>query len=260
MNPVSEAIKSIWTFRDKKEASPWTNISRTAFADGLEERVRNADAIDTSCINLCGPGTFFRNMAADKPELYAKVGMDLYDNGKVEFAGHKIEANAKLLAWQVGYKVAPVDWVMLASYQNSENFAWGFTSETDGFGGITLPYKLADWHKSIGYSSVENSTNLYFTKGIDHLKAASNYYDHGYRVCLFVNANIMYPNTIMNTSFCPTHWIMLDSSIEFVTRSKVEFIEFRAWSWGKSRRIPETGFVSGQNLTNNYYGFVAARA
>ena len=259
MSAITDAVSQIQTFRDSKVVSPWVNFPRNVFADGLEARVRNADLIDTSSINLCGPGSFFRNMALDYTALYAKIGMELYDKGKTEFNGHKIEANQKLFNSSVSSAVAAVDWIMLATYQNSENIAWGFTSESDGFGGITLPGKLVDWFQSIGYKTTENSTNVFFTKGVSHLLAASNYYTHGYRVCLFINAQMLYTNSIYSSSFCPNHWVVLDSPVEVVMRSKVQFIEFDAWCWGKSRRIPATGYVSAENLTNNYYGFVAVR-
>jgi hypothetical protein len=253
------ALDEIVKFRSRTAASPWINFPREKYVDELEVRIRDPDLIDTSHLNLCGPGAFFRNMSLDFPSLYARIGIELYETGKTEFFGHKIVASQKLLKTVPSGKVASADYVILATFQNTENLAVGFESETDGFGGITLPGKLADWFQSIGYASVQNSTNVFFTKGVDHLLAAENYRAHGFRVCLFVNAQILQPNSMLSSSFCPNHWVVLDSPVVVQTRSKVQFVEFKVWSWADTYRIPTAGFVSGVNLTNNYYGFVAAR-
>jgi hypothetical protein len=258
MNTLSSAIRSVWDFSKSKSASPWINVPRDVFADQLETRLRDPNLIDTSYLNLCGPGAFFHNMAGDCPELYARVGMELYDTGKTEFGGYKVQAKAEHLQARLNSNVDAVDWIMLATFRDSRNTAWGFTSESTGFGGITMPGELADWHQSIGYTNVENSTTLHFSPGVDHLLAASNYWKHGYRVCLFINDNMLEPATIASSSIIPNHWITLETRIDFPPGHK-QFIAFQAWCWAALRRIPETGFIPAIILVRNYYGFVAAR-
>jgi hypothetical protein len=253
------ALDEIVKFRSRTTASPWIHFPREKYVDELEVRVRDPDLINTSHLNLCGPGAFFRTMATDFPSLYAKIGIELYETGKTEFFGHKIVASEKLLKTVPSGKVPSADYVILASYQNSENLGVGFESENVGFGGITLPGKLADWFRSIGYRAVQNSTDLFVTKGVDHLLAAENYRVHGFRVCLFVNANMLQPSSMTSSSFCPNHWVVLYSPILVQNRHKIQFVEFKVWSWADTYRIPATGYVAGVNLTNNYYGFVAAR-
>jgi hypothetical protein len=253
------ALGEIVRFRSKDVKSPWKHFPKERFIDELEVRVRDPDLIDTSHLNLCGPGAFFRTMAMDNPSLYARIGMELYETGKTEFFGHKVKASEKLLNTVPTGQVPLADYIILASFQNSENMMVGFESESDGFGGITLPGKLADWFKCIGYSAVENSTNIFFTKGVDHLMAAENFRRHGYRVFLFINMKMLEPNTMRDSSFCPDHWVALDSPIVVSLQKTIKFVEFKVWCWADTFRIPRTGFVSADNLTNNYYGFVAAR-
>jgi hypothetical protein len=68
-----------------------------------------------------------------------------------------------------------------------------------------MPHSLANWHKRIGYTSGDNSTNVWFTKGVAHLLKAGDYFNHGFRVCLFVNAQMLYANTVNNSSWFPDH-------------------------------------------------------
>ena len=252
-------LAKIQEFRAKTDPSPWTHIPRAVFADSLTARVNDGDLIDTSNVNLCGPGAFFRNMAQDYPFLYAAIAVELYDKGHSSFFSFNIKGNDKLYRWKPSGKVDPVDWVVLATFRDNENTAWHFNSESDGFAGITMPHSLASWYKSIGYTSVDNSTNVWFTKGVDHLLKAGNYFNHGFRVNLFVNAQILYPNTVNSSSWFPDHWVVLDSPIDVVVRHTVKFLEFKVWCWGDVKRVPLNGTVAGINLTNNYYGYVVAR-
>ena len=77
------------------------------FADSLTARVNDGDLIDTSNVNLCGPGAFFRNMAQDYPFLYAAIAMELYDKGRSSFFSFNIKGNDKLYRWKPSGKVDP---------------------------------------------------------------------------------------------------------------------------------------------------------
>ncbi len=260
-------LAKIDEFRARTTASPWTHIPRSDFADSLTARAKDGNLINTAHVNLCGPAAFFRNLALDYPNLYVALAIDLYDKGRSSFYGHDIKAYDKLYRWTPTKNKAavdwvdPVDWVVLATFRNSENSVVHFNSVNDGFAGITMPHSLASWYKSLGYTSVNNSTSVWFTRGIDHLLKASEYFRHGFRVCLFVSDQMLYPDSMNSRSWIPNHWVVLDSPVVVNIRQKTKFVKpFNVWCWGEVKTIPHSGSVTEHNLTKNYYGYVIARA
>ena len=254
----NDALKLIETFGNKSSDYGWfASIQRSKVTAGLKERVNDPSKINTSSVNLCGPAALVYAVARDTPEKYVKFTTELFETGSAKLGKIDVKPSKSLkLAKLEEAKVNAADWVALASLRDSENFILDFSSAKDGASGITLPGKLNDWFKAAGYSKVLNETNLVFTKNETHARRASQLYTDGYKVALFINADMLQSKSQDSVSTIPNHWIMLSSSLTISASS----VSFNCFTWGNgSRKVPQTGTLSLSSFLKHYYGFVAAK-
>src|SRR5258707_795610 len=81
---VAAAEARIREFETMPGITPWRHITRDDLIWGLCIRVANPDRINTSAVNLCGPGAFFRCLAIDDPVMYADAVIDLWQINKAK--------------------------------------------------------------------------------------------------------------------------------------------------------------------------------
>jgi hypothetical protein len=151
-------------------------------------------------------------------------------------------------------RIAPVDWVALASLRDSENTILDYQSVDDASAGITMPGTLASWFTACGYTQLRNETNLFLTKGRGEIDAAHQLRLQGRRVCLFINSNML--SSVHNTdrSWSPDHWVVLTTPAGVVNGA----LSIRVYSWGRIYAVPATGSLTVDHFSRNFYGFVAA--
>jgi hypothetical protein len=70
----------------------WLYIKKKDVVDGLKDRLASPGHIDTSNLNLCGPGLFFYFLAQDEPATYAQIVIDLFSKRKALLGSRKITA------------------------------------------------------------------------------------------------------------------------------------------------------------------------
>jgi hypothetical protein len=233
------------------------HIARADVVAGLRERLANRLKIDTSYANLCGPGAFFYCLVNDKPEIYVDYVIDLYNNGSAKLGSLTVKPSHACRNHQPDpKKIAPVDWVALASLKDDDNIKLHFSSEDDGAAGITMPHTMAHWFNAVGYQLVHNETNVFFTKGRGDINTVLRRWREGGRVCLFVNAKILDFYADTHRSFTPDHWVVMDGSNEAMS----ERVVLSVFSWGKIYKVPERVNLSIYNCLHNFYGYVSANA
>jgi hypothetical protein len=228
-------------------------ISSADVVAGLRERLADATKIDTSNVNLCGPAALFYCVLQDKPELYVKFVIDLFTSGSARLGTISVTPGDDCRnARPDRAKIAPVDWIALASLRDSENSVLDFDSVDAGAAGITMPNKLADWFTACGYTQVRNVTNVFFTKGRSELDTLHQLVLQHRRVCLFVNTNMLQSKNNTSRSFSPNHWVVLISGGGVSNDST----SVKVFSWGDTPTVS----LSVDNFSKNFYGFVSAMA
>jgi hypothetical protein len=253
-----DAKQMVDEFAARTSGSLWIHINRADVAAGLKERIDDPDKIDQADCNLCGPADYCWDLASDKPKLYAQLGIDLYEKASALIGSLKVKPTKDLLNHYLPSTstINAADWVTMASIRDSDNWIIDFQSESDAAAGITMPHSLTSWFKDTGYTKVVNDTNVYFSKNLACAKEASRLRGDGYRVCLFINANMIDVKTQDDSSTTPDHWVMLTSAM---TITGTTSIKFRIYTWGSERDVPSSGTLTVAHFLDNFYGYVAAK-
>jgi hypothetical protein len=259
--PLTEQDKAkdiVRTFAAAGGGGVFIHIARADVASGLLDRVDHPDKIDQGSSSLCGPAALTADLATNDPVAYVKFVISLYEKGVADVQRLHISAGTDLRRYDPAGKVAPADWIPLASIRDSENWFFDYQSADDEFAGITLPNHLEGWFKRVGFTKVVNDTNLVAHKDESNLKEAARLYRDDYWVCLFINANALQAATQASSSLVPDHWVVLESDVAFAAGN----VSFNVYTWGDGHRpVPNDPSkpLSLASFLANYYGYVAAK-
>ena len=251
----------------------WGAIRREQLAEGLIVRINDPKQISSAASQLCGAASVVYNLAEADPSAYAKLAIDLFEKaeGKVKSLTIKPSADLRKTAVPGGNDAA--DWIVLASLRDSEN--WLFTYHGDGrwnipyigsaddAKAIQMPHTVAAWFTSFGYSDVKNVTNLLFTKDWDDVRDADRLYRSGYKVSLFISANILKTATQGDASTVPDHWVVMASPVlsSTIHLDPAATISATVYTWGGVRDVHENPSkkMTVKQFLGNFYGYVAAK-
>ncbi len=228
-------------------------VPRAEVVRGLRERVGNPDTMSQGVSSLCGPTSLFHCLIRDDAEAYVKYVIDLYTTGRATIRQLTVRPGADCRnANPRG--VPAVDWVALASLRDSENTFLDYQAPQNEAAGITLPNNLAAWLRAVGYRSVLNNTNVFITKGEDEIRAMARLLGQGYKVCMFVNSNIV-QHTLQGGGFftIPDHWVEL-IRLQGIHNDRVTGAVL--WTWAQTFNLPH---ATVDAFDDNFFGYVAAR-
>ncbi len=251
------ALVKIDDFNKRSGGTDWLNITKTDLVTGLKDRVATPNNINTSVVNLCGPGAFFRFLAMDDPVMYVQAVTDLWERNEASIGTRKFKASHGLRIAPLVKGISAVDWVPLASLRDDENTLISYNSASGGASGITLPSALEKWFKQAGYAEVKNETNVLFTKDLANFKEADRLRGLGRRVALFINADMLNSATQNKKSIIPNHWVCANS-LAWIDEEKDTF-STKVHSWGKIMPVPPLGTMPIGDFVQNYYGYVSAK-
>jgi hypothetical protein len=277
------AKKIVDDFANRTTNSLWPGLSRAQVAAGARARIDDPDQIDQRDASLCGPSCFLRMIIKDQPETYAWAIANLFEKGSATM-GHGgtryiLQPSQTLRDYRLPAtaRIDQSDWIILASLRDSENWFMRYSSIGDDFSAITLPHTMVNWFVEAGYQDVREEANLTSGPGLSNAESASDLFDKGYKVVLFINANMLETSTQDKGSNIPDHWVALTSPITFQdgrealppnprfcapTQYKAvpkASLTFHVYSWGKDRAVPASGNMSTASFLDNYYGYVACK-
>jgi hypothetical protein len=253
------AANMVCDFLKRSGKTYFPKLSRDTVGLGLLMRIANPGLLRQGAASLCGPAALLHNIATDSPGGYARYAIDLFENGRASLGRLYIKPGSDVRSYQPE-GVTEVDWLTMASLRDSENWFFDYDTAKGEFSGITLPGELADWFRKAGYSDVTEDTNLtnLTHKGAGTVEDANELYDKGYRVCLFISANMMEEaDQSWRGSVFTRHWIVQRSRID-LSNGKAKVTVF---SWGQGDyQIPHgKKELSDDEFLGNFYGYVAAR-
>ena len=269
MSAKSEAHALVDAFGQGAGGGLWINIKRKDLATGLHPRIDNPDLINQADTNLCGPAEFVRNIVIDRPKEYVKCLSDLFLAGQGRLGTLVIKPRKALLDYKLpatavdedSQPIEPVDWVILASIRDSDNWYFKYSSKSDAASAMTLPHSKVAWLKQAGYREVWEDTDLVSCKDLRNARIASTLHKDGYKVALLINANMLKPSTMNDASVFPDHWIALTSTIFIndIQPEGVSMVAFKAYSWGRQWIVPSKDRLTVKHFLWNYYGYIACR-
>jgi len=266
MAAKDDAIAKVNEFNFSGSTGVWTHIARLDMASGLLARIDKPDSINQKESSLCGPAAFTRSLAQDDPVAYAQFGIDLWTHGKAKVKSLSVKASEAYRAAKPPEDMSAADWVILGSLRDDAN--WVFTHRAtgslwDAMKAMTLPGGMADWFRKAGYTDIKNETNVVVTKDWSDAKAASKLFGSGYKVCLFINAQMLSSAEQENFSFTPNHWIGLASVITTTTilEDPAAKVDLSVFSWGDlmSIAVDASKPLHPKTFLRNFYGYVAGK-
>jgi hypothetical protein len=230
-------------------------ISRKEVVDGLRERVNDPVTQNQNQSSLCGPSVLLFALLNDAPDVYIQYVVNLWTKGVGALGSVTVTPSKGCRNYKPpADKIAPVDWIALASLRDSENTLWDYSSADDESSGITRPEILQSWFKALNFRNVRNETNFVFTKGQSDIDAANKLYTEGNWVCLLIDGDVLTSPQKKGRSLYPDHWVVMRSKIRFGDGPPM-----RVYSWGKIMTIPDLGTMTADDFCKKFYGYVAAR-
>ncbi|HYF09899.1 MAG TPA: hypothetical protein VD970_19955 [Acetobacteraceae bacterium] len=128
---MADAGLLITEFLAERPKSMYLNIGVDDVALGLFSRVEDPDLIHQQESSLCGPAAFLKAVAEDMPDVYARYVINLFKTGRGRIGTLDVKPSADCRrGYYKGARIAPVDWIALASLRDSENLVLDYDSPT----------------------------------------------------------------------------------------------------------------------------------
>jgi len=258
VNPL--AVQLIDAFeKDQNPSAYFPKLSRSAIAEGLRARVDNPNLINQGDTSLCGSAAVVTALAKTRVVDYVKAVIELYNFGAAEIrkmgsgSGNSwyIAPGKDVRNYKPSPKTAEVDWIIMASIRDSENWLLDYEKESNDASAITRGATVADWLRKAGYAEVIDKTNNVFSKDVEELQQAADLYKKDYQVCLLIDTNALNGKTSFISY--PKHWVILASDIDYVP-----FMRMEVYSWGEKLILPKQK-MELVSFVRYFYGFVAAK-
>ncbi len=266
MSAQDDAKALVDEFAAGPNADVWPNIAKADLIEPLKERVDKPDTINQNKTSLCGPADFTRDIAIDRPVEYVKAVISLYKTGQAKIKDLSIKPGSDVKRFMIPptNPIAPVDWIILASIRDSDNWFFDYQSSDDDVAAMTIPSRKEKWLRAAGYSDVKNEANIWFVKDLKNAREASSLFSRGYKVALMINSNMVssQQNNVQSASVTPDHWIALASTMTItgIEEDPASSVSFKAYTWGAIRNVPYgTLKMNIKQFLWNYYGYVAAK-
>jgi hypothetical protein len=240
------------------------NTTRTAFPKldlhevgiGMLMRIGFPGLLRQGSASLCGPAALLFGIISDNPILYARFATDMFVKGQAKL-GRLLIKPGKDVREYTPSGIDPIDWLTMASIRDSENWFFDYDTADKEFAGMTLPDELATWFRMAGYSDIRNVTGVVLNEGAKTLGEAEELFNKKYRVCLFINTNMLDGKDQAKPSVMVDHWVVLTDEIK---RSSGK-IKLQVFTYGKGDyQIPQAGDLTLGQFLGNFYGYVAAKA
>jgi hypothetical protein len=239
----------------------WPHLDRDEVGVGMLMRIAYPSSLDQNKSSLCGPAAMLYNMLLDRPWGYARFATDLYEKGAANLVNLSIRPKGDILHYSPpSWKIAPVDWLTLASIRDSENWFLDYDTADAELAGATTPMEMVWWFDRAGYSDMKEDANFVrHQRDTDNMDEASRLFSAGYRVCLLIDDQMIKTEHQAESGSAvlkDRHWVVLRSTID---RSGGN-VKMTIYTWGDGhRQVPQSGVLPLDDCLMNYYGYVAAK-
>ncbi len=231
-------------------------LERDEVGVGLLMRIARPGLMNQSAASLCGPMSFLYNIASDRPIRYASYAIELYELGKSTIGRVSIEPGEGVRGFTPPRDMAQIDWLTAASLRDSENWFFDYDDDQQEMAGITMPGELALWFTRAGYTQVQNETNVSLNKDASDIDAANRLLADGYRVCLFIDAEMLNASEQKASPILANHWVVLRSPISRAAGK----VTMKVFTWGQGEyQVPQGDDLALADFLNKFYGYVAAK-
>lgn len=242
---------------------------RIARAHGkkIDSGIRLPAYPDQDRTSLCGPAAFFYALLMDRPDLYARSIIELWETGETTIGqlhikpSHACRNPKNFSRFATGDRIPPIDWISLASLRDSENGLFSYDSPDDQVAGITLPNALESWFVKAGAAVVFDNIQL-SSISLDRLNELLGFLAPTHHVVSLVNAAMVDGGVGVGKN----HWIVWEGApetssgvITSTTPPGKRITHSKFFSWGMVGHLVTRGDTLGQLLSNSFGGCVFTR-
>jgi hypothetical protein len=256
MNPMAQATaqRLINEFGKKPLPGAFPHLDRSEIASGLAKRVVDPTLINQGRADLCAPASLVYDLARTRVVEYVNAVTGLFDRGSTRIGDLLVEPCNDLRFYKPPTgSIEQVDWIIIASIRDSENWLWDYESVDDRGG--TNPPELTSWLKKAGYTDLKEDWNNVLNKTAANLKEADELYSKNYHVFLRVDANVLEGKKVRLSQ--PNHRVVLASRVT-TNWSPTSSVTMDVYTWGAIHTLPKDPMILDDFL-DYYYGYVAAR-
>lgn len=249
---LHEQAKSlVRDFAERIGPGAFSLLDRRQVAAGLLARIDDPSVIQQGPTQFCGPGSFIFALASDDPLRYVRFAIELYEMGKASLGKLLIEPDDEVVhSSPPSAEIEPVDWMVLASVRDWENWFFDVNTGESIVRAGTNPHEVAKWFRQAGYSNVVEDVNTVFKKDLANARTASDFFEQGYKVVIYLGFGIFEPGG------SGTHFVVLTSRINLVPSN----VFFDVFTWGEGHHhVPKSGVLTLPNFLKDYYGYIAAK-
>lgn len=219
-------------FAEASAPGLWPSIAKADLVDNLRARRRDVLEIDQERSNFCGPTSIVYELARLQPQRYVELSRQLYETGGFWSRSKRIDAPPSLRHDDVGQKMDPADWMLIATMRNAENVLVGVKARArglmSGLQGITHPWEIKEWAQQILlYDDVEVDTCFLFGK-LDAMRAGHAAYEAGGSAFVLLNLAVLKDGERRVPPY-PDHWVVYQGGLEIAG----DRVRFDVYSWGR---------------------------
>jgi hypothetical protein len=249
------AFNLIDEFSKKTTKGAFPYLHREAIAAGLTARVAHPTFINQGHVGVCAPAAVVYSIARNKPEDYVKAVTELFDLGRTKIDKWNITPGHDLKSYKLppSRPIDEVDWIVMASIRDSENWFFDYESISDA-GGAHLN-EVTDWLTKAGFTDPQQDWNYVMDKPPSNLQKADELYSKGYQVVLRIDSKILIGET--RTISRGDHVVVLASRVETDFSSSFSPVSMAVYTWGGLAKLPKET-MSLELFTDYYYGYAAA--
>ena len=241
-------------FMKRSGPQSFPHLDRSLVGIDLLLRVANPNIINQRMAGVCGPVAFLYGLAFDSPGAYAKLGIELFENGKATVGKMDVKPGSDCRNYSPPGGLAHGEWVTAGSLRDSENTFLDYDDVEKMKAAGTDCKEVASWFERAGYTDVHYDHNTFYSMTESDVNEINDYYNKGYRMALSINSKLLYAEHQAESSSKSNHLVVLRSPIQLEPTAKVTL-----YTWGNVQfQVPQGGPLTKSQLLEHLYGWVAA--
>jgi hypothetical protein len=252
------AVEILCDFLKRMGPQSFPKLDRDRVGIDLLLRVANPNIINQRTAGLCGPVSFLYGLAFDSPAAYAKLGIDLFEQGKARIGQIDIKPGSDCRNYSPPPPMSHGEWVTAGSLRDSENFLLDYDGvDRDWLSDGTTNNEVSQWFSKAGYTDVRSENNMFASRASSDISLINRLYNEGYRIILRINSKLLKGKEQAESSWRGNHFVILRSPITVIGQ-EVKLTVY-TWGWGQwNIPAPNTKMTPGGFL-EHWYGYVAAK-
>jgi len=249
------AVEILCDFLKRKGPQSFPHLDRSRVGVDLLLRVANPNIINQRQAGVCGPVAFLYGLAFDSPAAYARMGIDLFENGRAKVGRMDVSPGSDCRNYSPPDPLSHGEWVTAGSLRDSENLFLDYDDVDKNRAGGTGADEVAHWFEKAGYTDVHYDHNRFYSMTESDVEKINGYYNNGYRMALSINAKLLDAKTQAESSSKSNHLVVLRSPIQLEPTAKMTI-----YTWGNVMfQVPQGGPLTKSQLLEHLYGWVAAK-